>query len=100
MKRLGLIILILGLCICPVSANYADNSNEINKIIDSFKTQNFDNGKTVRVGIGNQNFSNYLWNNVSVYGTGEYEVYNNKNYINTFDGNNQVNISMVGKFLY
>lgn len=97
MKRLGLIILILGLCICPVSANYADNSNEINKIIDSFKTQNFNNGKTVRVGIGNQNFSNYLWNNVSVYGTGEYEVYNNKNYINTFDGNNQVNISMVGK---
>ena len=97
MKRLGLIILILGLCICPVSANYADNSNQINKIIDSFKTQNFNNGKIVRVGIGNQNFSNYLWNNVSVYGTGEYEVYNNKNYINTFDGNNQVNISMVGK---
>ncbi|MBR1618308.1 SpoIID/LytB domain-containing protein [bacterium] len=97
MKRLGLIILILGLCICPVSANYADNSNQITKIIDSFKTQNFNNGKIVRVGIGNQNFSNYLWNNVSVYGTEEYEVYNNKNYINTFDGNNQVNISMVGK---
>ena len=97
MKRLGLIILIKRICICPVSANYADNSNQINKIIDSFKTQNFDNGKIVRVGIGNQNFSNYLWNNVSVYGTGEYEVYNNKNYINTFDGNNQVNISMVGK---
>jgi len=97
MKRLGFIILILGLCICPAFANYANNSNEINKIIDSFKTQNLNNGKIVRVGIGNQNFSNYLWNNVSVYGTGEYEVYNNKNYINTFDGNNQVNISMVGK---
>ncbi len=97
MKRLSLIILILGLSLCPVIADYSDNTAEVNKIINSFKTQNNDNGKTVRVGIGNQNFSNYLWDKVSIYGTGEYEVYNNKTYISTFDSNNNINIHMVGK---
>ena len=97
MKRLGLIILMLGLFVCPVMGNYSDSSSEINKIINSFKTQTADYGKTVRVGIGNQNFSNYLWNKVSVYGTGEFEVYNNKTYIKTFDSNDSVNISMVGR---
>ena len=62
-----------------------------------FYNNNSDLGKTVRVGIGNQNFSNYLWEKVSVYGTGEFEVYNNKTYINTFDSNNSVNIYMVGR---
>ena len=97
MKRLGLIILMLGLCVCPVMGDYSDSSPEINKIINSFKTQTADYGKTVRVGIGNQNFSNYLWNKVTIYGTGEFEVYNNKNYIKTFDSNDFVDISMVGR---
>ena len=97
MKRLGLIILLLGLCVCPVMGEYSDTSAEINKIINSFKTLNTDNGRTVRVGIGNQNFSNYLWDKVSIYGTGEYEIYNNKTYINTYDANNHVNIDIVGK---
>ena len=39
--------------------------------------------KIVRVGIGNQNFSSYVWDKVSIYGTGEYEIYNNKTYIST-----------------
>ena len=97
MKRLGLIALFLGLFICPVMAGIQNNQTEINNIINSFKTRNSDLGKTVRVGIGNQNFSNYLWEKVSVYGTGEFEVYNNKTYINTFDSNNSVNIYMVGR---
>lgn len=97
MKKLILALLILGIGVCPVWSDYADNQIEINKIINSFKVQNINSGKTVRVGIGNQNFSNYLWEKVSIYGTGEYEVYNNKTYINTFDSNNQVNIYMVDK---
>ena len=97
MKRLGLIALFLGLFICPVMAGIQNNQTEINNIINSFKTRNSDLGKTVRVGIGNQNFSNYLWEKVSVYGTGEFEVYNNKTYINTLDSNNSVNIYMVGR---
>jgi SpoIID/LytB domain protein len=53
--------------------------------------------KIVRVGIGNQNFSSYVWDKVSVYGTGEYEIYNNKTYISTFDSNNVVDIKTVGR---
>lgn len=97
MKRLGLLLLILGLCVCPVAADNSDTPAEIINIINSFKARNTDNGRTVRVGIGNQNFSNYLWNRVSIYGTGEFEVYNNKTYIKTFDSNNQVNVSVVGR---
>lgn len=54
------------------------------------------NSKTVRVGIGNQNFSSYIWNNASIYGTGEFEIYNGDKYINTFDANDFVNISANG----
>lgn len=55
------------------------------------------NSKLVRVGIGNQNFSSYERETVSIYGTGEFEIYNGKNYIDTFDNDNIINISMVGK---
>ena len=97
MKRVVLFIITFCLFICQVNANVTDSQAEISKIIGLFKTQYQDYGKTVRVGIGNQNFSNYLWDKVSVYGTGEFEVYNNKNYINTFDSNNEVNVYMVGR---
>ena len=47
--------------------------------------------------IRDQNFSKYEHETVAIYGTGEFEVYNNENYINTFDSENVINISMVGK---
>ena len=53
--------------------------------------------KIVRVGIGTNNFKTYEWENSAIYGTGEFEIYNNKTYINTYDSNNVINISMVGK---
>lgn len=51
----------------------------------------------VRVGIGNQNFSNYEWKDAVIYGTGEFEVYNNQTYINTFDRENTIKITTVDK---
>lgn len=53
--------------------------------------------KTVRVGIGTNNFATYQWQNAIIYGTGEFEVYNNKNYINTYDSGNLIKISMSDK---
>lgn len=53
--------------------------------------------KIVRVGIGTNNFKTYEWESSSIYGTGEFELYNNKTYINTYDSNNIINVSMVGK---
>ncbi len=52
--------------------------------------------KIVRVGIGTNNFASYEWNCAQIYGTGEFELYNNKNYINTYDSDNVIKISMVG----
>lgn len=53
--------------------------------------------KIVRVGIGTNNFASYQWQNAQIYGTGEFEIYNNKTYINTFDSENSIKISMVDK---
>jgi len=53
--------------------------------------------KTVRVGIGTNGFATWEWSSAKIYGTGEFEVYNNKNYISTYDSDNVINISMVGK---
>ncbi len=52
--------------------------------------------RLVRVGIGTNGFKTYEWDGATIYATGEYEVYNNKTYIGTFDGNNDVVVSMVG----
>jgi len=53
--------------------------------------------KTVRVGIGTNNFSSWAWDSAQIYGTGEFEIYNDKNYISTYDSDNVISISMVGK---
>ncbi len=53
--------------------------------------------KTVRVGIGTNNFASYEWDNAKIYATGEFEIYNNQNYITTYDNDNVINISMVGR---
>ena len=53
--------------------------------------------KLVKVGIGTNNFSSYEWKDAVIYGTGEFEIYNNKTYINTYDANNEIQINMVGK---
>lgn len=53
--------------------------------------------KTVRVGIGNQNFSSYVWNSANIYATGEFEIYDNDKYIDTYDANNVINVSLSDK---
>lgn len=53
--------------------------------------------RLVKVGIGTNNFSSYEWKDAVIYGTGEFEIYNNKTYINTYDANNEIQINMVGK---
>ena len=97
MKRVLFIILFLCFGVCCANAYTYDSQADITKVINSFKIQNADTGKTIRVGIGNQNFSNYLWKSVSIYGSKEFEVFNGKNYIGVFDSNDQINVSMVGK---
>ena len=53
--------------------------------------------KTVRVGIGSQNFSSYDWQEGTIYTTGEFELYNKATYVGTYSVDDEINISMVGK---
>lgn len=52
--------------------------------------------KTVRVGIGTNNFASYEWKDAVLYGTGDFELYNNKTYIGTYNSNDLINVTMVG----
>ena len=52
--------------------------------------------KLVRVGIGTNNFSSYEWQDTAIYTTGEFELYNNKTYIDTYSSDSCVKVSMVG----
>jgi len=65
-----------------------DNSNNYFSVPDA---------KTVRVAIGSQNFSTYEWDKTQVYGSSEFEIYNNETYISTYDSENVINVSMNGK---
>lgn len=101
MKKLGLVLLlnllVLGIPVnASISGNIPERTLQIAKNAGANQYQSSCSSKIVRVGIGTNNFKSYEWDNAQIYGTGEFEVYNNKTYINTFDSDNIVKVSMVG----
>ncbi|MGN0031327.1 MAG: SpoIID/LytB domain-containing protein [Candidatus Gastranaerophilaceae bacterium] len=102
MKRLGIaaIVNILLLAIpaqCSGISEIPKTTLQIAKNAGFKAISNQQDAKTVRVGIGTNNFSSYEWDNVQIYATGEFEIYNNDKYIATYDNDNIINISTVGK---
>lgn len=98
----------LGICLLSIiflSGLVSYSSNTVNipmttlQIAKETIGQNYTppGAKIVRVGIGTNNFSSYVWDKVGIYSTGEFEVYNNKTYVATFDANDSVNISTSGR---
>ena len=98
----------LGICLLSIiflSGLVSYSSNTVNIPIATLQIaketigQNYTppGAKIVRVGIGTNNFSSYVWDKVGIYSTGEFEVYNNKTYVATFDANDLVNISTSGR---
>ncbi len=67
------------------------------EITESQPVQIIPKEKIVRVGIGSNNFSSYNWSTAEIFGTGEFELYNNNTYINTYDSSNYIKVSMNGK---
>ena len=104
MKKIIFLFLLLGILYYTFEAySYAFSTNnippttlDIAKSVRSNRYYMNKESKNVRVGIGSADFSSYIWSNVDIYATGEFEVYNNETYIDTYDANNQINISMVG----
>lgn len=101
MKKLGIALLIniflLNLpAYCAFYGNIPQTTMQIARDSGIDQYANSPKSQTVRVGIGTTNFATYEWENTQIYGTGEFEVYNNKTYINTYDSNNIIKISMSG----
>ena len=103
MRRLGFsLILLLALTAAPVNAAFWGNIPQTTMQIAREAEDVNENvitpaSKLVRVGIGTNGFSSYEWDSATIYATGEFEVFNNKTYINTYDSNSEINISMVGR---
>lgn len=102
MRKLGILLLANFLLSLPVMGspyyvNIPQKTLQIAKDVINNPYIDSPHSKIVRVGIGSQNFSTYEWSAASIYGTEEFEIYNNKEYINTYDGQNNIKISMVGK---
>lgn len=99
-KLLAILILNLLFLTMPVQAGFLGNipqtTLQIAKDAGNNQRISAPPSKIVRVGIGTNNFASYEWDCAQIYGTGEFELYNNKNYINTFDNDNIIKISMVG----
>ncbi|MCM1339238.1 MAG: SpoIID/LytB domain-containing protein [Muribaculaceae bacterium] len=99
-KKLCAIMCLNLLFMLPVKASFSGSIPQTTLQIakNAGYNQNISSpsSKIVRVGIGTNNFASYEWDNVQIYGTGEFELYNNKTYINTFDNDNVIKVSMVG----
>ena len=103
MKRLGF-ILFLEIIVMLFSAQnvqcaggfYGYIPETTFNIAKDAMSRNFHSDRTVRVGIGTNNFASYEWENASIYSSGVFEIYNNKTYIGTYTSD-CVDISMVGK---
>lgn len=102
MKKSGL-ILALNILLLALPANSTSMPDIPKTTLQIAKNAGFNalytqpEAKTVRVGIGTNNFASYEWDNAKIYATGEFEIYNKDNYIATYDNDNIINISMVGK---
>ncbi|MBR1425521.1 SpoIID/LytB domain-containing protein [bacterium] len=102
MKKKAVVVLIMLLfCTLPADSAYFGNipAKTLQIARDTMNVGNVSapGSKIVRVGIGSQDFSNYEWKTAEIYTTGEFELYNNKTYINTYSSETPVSISMVGK---
>ena len=101
MKRL-LCVLFLNLFVfsLPVEAGVIYNIPQTTLQIARDAANQYVNSpksKLVRVGIGDGNFHITKEIKFPSTGTGEFEIYNNNNYITTYDNDNVIKVSMVGK---
>ena len=55
--------------------------------------QNMPSSEVIRVGIGNQNFGTYQYKNITVFGTGDTQIYDNRLLIGNYPPNQEISIS-------
>ena len=61
--------------------------------------KNVPSSEVIRVGIGTQNFGTYQYKNITIFGTGDTQIYDNKLLIGNYEPNQEISISYKdGKF--
>ncbi|MBR1460552.1 SpoIID/LytB domain-containing protein, partial [bacterium] len=98
MKRLSILLLVCALFVYEkVGASPFDNipaaTLEIAKQTISI---NKPESKIVRVGIGSNDFSSYVWKNATIYSNSQFGIYKNQTCIKIYDSAKEINISMDG----
>ncbi len=71
----------------------ADLKEQITNIIE----QNAPKSKLIRVGIGTNNFSSYFWQDVTIYATDDYEIFDGEIPIGVFTTDDIINIKRINK---
>ncbi len=56
-------------------------------------TQNMPSSEVIRVGIGTQNFGTYQYKNITIFGTGDTQIYDNRLLIGNYPPNQEISIS-------
>lgn len=99
MKNLLCLILILagissaGLCFVRFPQSVVDAVKEVESAVNKKPSS-----EVVRVGIGNTNFSNYKYKEITVFGTGDTQIYDNGMLIANFAPDKNIRITFDGMF--
>ena len=61
---------------------------------EALKASNRPSSEVVRVGIGTTNFSTYKYNDITIFGTGDTQIYDNKMLIGNYGANQNIRIAL------
>ena len=103
MKKFLLFLLLIGISCFEVpsySAWVPETTAKIAEVARQAEAVAVTVGEPVRVGIGNQNFSSYVYKNIGIYGTAPLSLYNNGVLLETFPADMNINISINPDFSY
>lgn len=62
-------------------------------VLETVRSQNISGSEVVRVGIGTSNFGKYQYDDITVFGTGDTQVYDNRMLINNFGADKNIRIT-------
>ncbi len=96
LMRKILILTVLSILSCHIAmAQFMPTipENTLQAAQEAAKEQMKPTSEVVRVGIGNINFSNYKYSDITIFGTGDTQVYDNRMLIGNFGANKDIRIT-------
>ena len=96
MKNIILAIFLLFFVIMGCNAQYVPSIPEatIKAVQGAIEVTPKPESDVVRVAIGNSNFSNYQYNDIAIFGTGDTQIYDNRMLIGNYGANKNIRITL------